>query len=196
MLPTCLLLCLALAPGDPSEVELASALARRGWIDLADELCSRIEHLSGASVVLAEVAVARARQQPDPGVAVKVLDAAIARLGTRPTAEETTMAGFLRAEKARRLGDAQEAAKAWEEVEAFYQASIVELQKVPAGPTAEEALLDARLEMAKAMTARARLIVGNDSLRRKLLDQAIHLHLDFQLDTGTRPIAYEAILEE
>src|SRR5579862_1101462 len=43
-------LLLALAPGeDHPEVDLATALARRGWVDLADELCSRLGKLPGAS---------------------------------------------------------------------------------------------------------------------------------------------------
>ncbi|MBV8879422.1 MAG: hypothetical protein JO332_05645 [Planctomycetaceae bacterium] len=188
-IPACLILSLAAATGDPSELELASALARRGWIDLADELCVRIEKLPGASIVLAEVATARARQEPDPAQGAKVLDAAIARLGPTLSLEERAMAGYLRVQKARLLNEPG----AWEAAEAFYRDSIGVLS---AAPNAEEALLDARLEFAKAMAARARVSPGDETARKKISAEAIRLLLDFQMDTGVRPIAFEAILEE
>lgn len=196
MMLSCLLLCLAAAPNDNAEIELASALARRGWVDLADELCVRIEKMPGASVVLAEVAMARARQMPEPAVAAKELEKAVARMGATLTADERGMAGVLRVQKARVLGDTADAVKAWQEAEAFYRASIDALKAMPDSPAVEEALLDARLELPKSIAARARLVAGDETLKKKLLDQAVALFLDFQFDTGTRPIAYEAILEE
>ncbi|HVR86786.1 MAG TPA: hypothetical protein VMU54_20855, partial [Planctomycetota bacterium] len=196
MMLSCLLISLAAVPNDPPEIDLASALARRGWVDLAEELCSRIEKMPGASAVLAEVAAAHARQQPDTATALREFDLAIARLGVPKTFGERAIAGFLRVEKARRLAETPEAAKAWQAAEAFFAANLAELQKLPAGPAVEEAILDSRLEQAKAVAARARATLGDETLRKKLLDQAVGLFLDFQLDTGTRPIAFEAILEE
>src|SRR5436190_9745303 len=187
LLLTCLIACLATV--DDPEVELVSALARRGWIDLAGELCARIEKLPGASLALAEVASARARQEPDAVRAVQELDAAIARLGGKPSLDDRGMAGALHVQKARLLNEP----RAWEAVEAYYKGSIAALEK---RPDAEDALLDARLELAKAVAARARTIAGDDELRKKLLTEAVRLFVDFQFDTGTRPIAFEALLEE
>ena len=196
MMLSCLLLSLAAASNDNAEMELASALARRGWIDLADELCVRIEKMPGASIVLAEVAVARARQIPEPALAAKEIDAAVLRMGTTLTADERGMMGVLLVQKARLLGETPEAAKAWEQAEEFYPKSIAALKAMPDSPAVEEALLDARLELPKTIAARARLLAGDEVLKKKLLTQAVALYLDFQFDTGTRPIAFEAILEE
>ncbi|HLY10962.1 MAG TPA: hypothetical protein VKW04_16800 [Planctomycetota bacterium] len=190
-------LLLALTPGtDRSEIDLVSALARRGWIDLADELCGRIESLPGASIPLAEVASARARLAPDPAAAVRELDGAVARLSRTLTPDERGMAGLLLTQKARLLGDTPEGVKAWQEAEAFYEKSIAALKAEPDGQAVEEALLDARLELPKAIAARARLVAGDAGLRKTLLDRAITLLLEFQFDTGTRPITFEAVFEE
>jgi len=67
LLATAILL-LGMSNGDP-DLELATALARRGWVELAEDLCARIEKNPAASpaaragvpMVLAEVAIARAR---------------------------------------------------------------------------------------------------------------------------------------
>ncbi|HLY73641.1 MAG TPA: hypothetical protein VKU80_05940 [Planctomycetota bacterium] len=196
MMLSFVLIFLGMAPNDNPQVELASALARRGWVDLADELCERIGKMPGTSVVLAEVASARAGLETDAVNAVEVLDRAIARMGATLTIDERGMAGLLRVQKARLLGGGPEAAKAWQVAEDFYRASIAELQNQPAAPAVEEALLDARLELPKAIAARAREVLGDEALKKKLLDQALSLLLDFQFDTGARPIAFEAILEE
>src|SRR5437763_16477874 len=83
------LLGLASAPGnDDHDLDLAAALARRGWVELAEELCDRIEKNPSASagaragvpLVLAEVAISRARVTTDALKAAKDLDAAVARL--------------------------------------------------------------------------------------------------------------------
>jgi len=196
MMLSCLLLCLAAAPNDNADLELTSALARRGWVDLADELCVRIEKMPGASVVLAEVAMARALQMPEPAVAAKELEKAVVRMGTTLTADERGMAGVLRVQKARVLGETPDAVKAWQEAIDFYTESIAALKAMPDTPAVGEALLDARLELPKTISARARLVAGDEALKKKLFAQAVALFLDFQLDTGTRPITYEAILEE
>jgi tetratricopeptide (TPR) repeat protein len=196
MMTTVAGLLLALATGnDNSEVELASTLARRGWLDLADELCVRIEALPGARLVRAEVASERARREPDAAAAVRELDRAIARLGTSPTPEERSMAGYLRVQKATVLGESPEVAKAWEDAETYYAASIAALKAMPDGREVEEALLDAMLGLPKAIVGRARL-AGAEPQRKALLDRAIALFVEFQFDTGTRPITFEAMLEE
>jgi tetratricopeptide (TPR) repeat protein len=197
MLPiAALLLGLATATPDDPEVELATVLARRGWIDLAVELCVRIEKLPGAVIARAEVASARARKAPDSVSVARELDPAIAALAGLKTLDERGMAGYLRVQKAALLGDSPEAVKAWQDAIAFFQGSIAALKAMPDGQAVEEALLDARLELPKAMAALARLSAADPASRKQRLDEALRLFLDFQFDTGTRPIAFEAILEE
>jgi tetratricopeptide (TPR) repeat protein len=189
MTPIAVLL-LALAPAnDPPELELASALARRGWVDLADELCSRLETLPGTPLVQAEVASARARQQSDAAAAARTLDEAIRKLGTTLSPEGLLTAGGLRVQKARLLNDPA----SWEEARAFYGSAVADLEK-RAG--AGEALLDAKLELAKTTAELARSVVGDEPRKRKRLEEAVHLLLDFQLETGTIPVAFEAVFEE
>ncbi len=77
-----LLLC-APVNNDP-DLDLAAALARRGWVELAEELCVRIEKnpsssasaRDGVPMVLAEVAIARARAAEDVVKATKELEVA------------------------------------------------------------------------------------------------------------------------
>ncbi|HZE97111.1 MAG TPA: hypothetical protein VE981_08785 [Planctomycetota bacterium] len=191
-----LLFCVPTAAGDERDLDLASALARRGWLDLADDVCGKIDRLPGASFVLAEVAAARARQEPDPAAAARILDAAAARFGATPTLDERAMIGELRVQKARQLSETPDGARAWEAVESFYRESIAGLKKMAASPAVEEALLDARLELPKAMAAHARIPSTDAAARKKMLADAVPLFLDFQLECGNAPIAYEAVLEE
>lgn len=185
-----LLLCLA--PENP-DMTLASELARRGWVDLATDLCARFEKQPGASVVIAEVSSARARLEPDPARAAAELDGAIARLGAAPTPDERMMAGYLRTQRARLPGDQ---AKAWVEAERYYRESVEVLSKQTSTPAVDEALLDARLELPKTLAGRARSLAETDPARKKLLDEAAKLFVEFQFDGGSRPIVFEAILEE
>ncbi|MBI3856072.1 MAG: hypothetical protein HY293_10330, partial [Planctomycetes bacterium] len=56
---------LAICANDDPGLDLASALARRGWVELAEELCDRLEKNpaagAGLPLVRAEVAIAKAR---------------------------------------------------------------------------------------------------------------------------------------
>jgi len=189
-------LLLALAPGDDHpEVDLASALARRGWVDLADELCSRLGKLPGASIARAEAASAHARMAPSPEAAAKEIDRGIAELGSPKTPDEWGMAGSLRVQKAKLLGESLEAPGAWRDAEAFYETSAEALKAMAGGKDVEEALLDARLELPKALAAHAR-ITKDEAPRKALLGRAVYLLGEFQFDTGTQPITFEALLEE
>lgn len=192
MMTTLAGLLLCLAPDNP-EMELASALARRGWVDLAGELCTRFEKQPGASVVIADVSSARARLDPDPARAALVLDEAIAKLGKPSTPEEIMMGGYLRSQRARLPGDQE---KAWVEAERYYRQAVLDLSKMTSTSAVDEALLDVRLELPKTLAGHARNVPENVPARKKLFDEAAKLFVDFQFDGGARPIVFEAILEE
>src|SRR6185295_17040978 len=166
---------MACANNDP-ELDLAAALARRGWVELAEEMCERIEKNPGSSatakagvpLVLAEVAIAKARVEADVLVAAKNLDLAVARLnrtGHALTLDERGMIGWLHVQKARLLSASAEddvarrpdAVRAWEETEKFYRASLAELEAMPSSRPVEESLLETRLELPKALAALARV---------------------------------------
>src|SRR5436190_2368052 len=200
--------------GDP-DLDLASALARRGWVELAEELCARIEKNPAASpsaragvpMVLAEVAVAKARVELDVLKATKELETAIERLDRPkqvPTLDERGMIGWLHVQKAKLLSAAAQddaarrpsAVNAWEGAVAFYRASLAALEKMPGGRAVDEAILDAHLEIPKALASQARVPSIDPALRRKLLEESVQGFSDFQLSMAPAPILLEALLEE
>jgi tetratricopeptide (TPR) repeat protein len=214
LLASATLLLALTSSGDP-DLELASALARRGWVELAEELCDRIEKNPAASaaaragvpMVLAEVAVARARVELDVLKANKELEVAIERFNRpnqSPTLDERGMIGWLHVQRAKILSSAATddparrptATSAWEKTAAFYRASLAELEKMPANRAVEEAMLDARLELPKALAAQARVPGIDPALRRKLLDESVRGFSDVQFAVSLQPILLEALLEE
>ena len=62
---------------------------------------------------------------------------------------------------------------AWERTAAYYRASLAELEKMPTNPAVEEAITDARLEIAKALGAQARVPSIDAALRKKLLGDIV-----------------------
>jgi tetratricopeptide (TPR) repeat protein len=215
LLATATLLLALSAPsnGDP-DLELAGALARRGWIELAEDLCARIEKNPAASaaaraglpMVLAEVAVAKARVEVDVLKATRELELAIERFkrpNLAPTLDERGMIGWLHVQRARILSAAAGddparrplAIDAWERTAAYYRASLAELEKMPPAQAVEEAKLDARLEIPKALGEQARVPSVDAALRGKLLEESIRLLSEFQW-TNLQPVLLEALLEE
>src|SRR5688572_9595445 len=196
---------LALAADNEYELELASALARRGWVELAEEVCGRIDKSHGGlPLVLAEVSFAKARREADVRRAAKELDVAVERLtrtGRAPTIDERGMTGWLHVQKAKILTQAAEedaalrpeAAKSWEAAAAFYRASVAELERMAPNRAVDEALLDARLEIPKAIAAQARV---DESRRAKLLQESIGHFSEFMFGITNQPVLLEAVLEE
>jgi tetratricopeptide (TPR) repeat protein len=198
---------LALGANDEYDLDLAAALARRGWVELAEEVCGRIDkNQAGLPIVLAEVSFAKARREADVRRAAKELDLAVERLtraGRAPTLEERGMTGWLHVQKSKILTQAAEddaalrpeAAKSWEATEAYYRASTAELEKLPSNRAVEEAMLDARLEIPKAMAAQARVPAIDEARRTKLLQESARLFSEIMW--GPRqPVLLEASLEE
>jgi len=207
-------LAFGLLANDDHDLDLAAALARRGWVELAEELCARIEKNPGASasakagvpLVLAEVAIAKARVELDVLKAAKDLDLAVGRLirpGTALTLDERGMIGWLHVQKSRILTAAAEddparrpdAVQAWEATEKFYRASLAELEKMPSSRPVEEALLETRLELPKSLAALARVPSMDAARSRKLHEEAVAKLNDFRFG-ATLPITLEALLEE
>lgn len=211
-----LILGLVTASGDDErDLELAAALVRRGWVELAEGICTRIEKdpsssavaKSGVPLVLAEVAVAKARVAADVVKAAGELDQAVARLRRSdrpPSLDERGMVGWLHVQKAKLLSAAAEddatrredALKAWEAAEAYYRVSLAELEKLAPSPAVDETVLDARLEIPKAMSAQARMLPTDQARRNTLLAESIRLYSEFQLTTRLQPVLLEALFEE
>lgn len=199
---------LALAGNNEHDLELASALARRGWVELAEDVCGRIDRKqAGLPLVLAEVSFAKARRMADVRMAAKELDTAVERLtraGRAPTLDERGMTGWLHVQKSKILSAAAaeeaeyraEAIKSWEATEAYYRASAAEMDKMPANRAVDEALLDARLEIPKAMAAQARVPSIDESRRTKLQQEAVRLFSEFMFVLSRQPVLLEAALEE
>src|SRR5262245_59246220 len=130
---------LALGANDEYDLDLATALARRGWVELAEEVCGRVDkNHAGLPLVLAEVSFAKARREADVRRAAKELDVAVERLtraGRAPTLDERGMTGWLHIQKAKILTQASEddaalrpeVTKTWEATEAYYRSYVTAL---------------------------------------------------------------------
>jgi hypothetical protein len=119
--------------------------------------------------------------------------------------------GWLSTRKARILTDAieieqsperhaemrREAAAIYAEAEKYYQEFIAELEKAKSNDeAAQNARMDARLELCRAMYEHSKISGVDEQTKKKLLGQAIRYLVDFEFDYGDRPIAFEAMLEE
>jgi tetratricopeptide (TPR) repeat protein len=220
MIPATLLALLAVTtPDAEDDLVLAAALARRGWIELAEELCEKVRKdpragakaRSNVPLVMAEVAVEKARRESRGAEVARILDASLAtlRVEPRPALEVRTTIGWVLGEKARLLATvaeleedresrgtaAAEAARASGEFEAFERAMIDDLRKMPSTPEVESALLEARFELPRAILSRARLPGGEEGPRRALLKQALDGFVDVEFDT-LPPASWEAQIEE
>jgi hypothetical protein len=196
----CLLLSVAaLAPQDPDR-DLASALVERGWVDLAEEMVLRAGSTLGEDAYTrALIASAKAREETSVERAVLALEIAIERFskgGRTLTSQDRSMIGSLHVQKAMLLSDVTEGPQAWTAAETYYRAAITAVSKMTSTPDQEELLLDLRLELPRVLAARAKLPSVGEAPRKALLEESVRLLQDFQFDTGDRPIAFEALLEE
>lgn len=218
-----LLICAVAAAQAPGEdPELARALARRGWFDLADEVCERLksspsvapEHRAMVPLLQAELAMEKGGAEPDPEKAQQHMDAAatsfeafIKGAGASPAAIDAKVSlGFLFSRKAKMRAAALEmesdpaktatlraaAATEYEKTEKFFKDAIESLK---AGKNTDDALMDCRMELPRVMIDHAKLPGMDDGARKKLLQASMALLLDFEFDYGDRPIAFEATLE-
>jgi tetratricopeptide (TPR) repeat protein len=201
------------------EVELARVLAQRGWFDLAEEICDRLEKgpsRSMANFIRAEVKLGQADRESELEKSVDGLAEAalllkkfLAESGNHPLAlEAQTTIGWVQARKGRLAVDAMEiesdavrhsdlqkmAIQAYSDATKFYQETIEKLKKEKSD-RAQDSLMDCRLELPRVMIDHAKLAGVDDVARKKMLTQAKALLLDFEFDYGDRPIAFEAMLE-
>jgi hypothetical protein len=179
--------------------DLASELVERGWIDLAEDLCGKAGSPLGADPYMQGlIASAKAREEVRVERAVLDLNVAIERfgkVGRELSSRERSLLGSLRVQKARLLSESPEGPQAWQEAEAYYRAGIAAFAKRAPSPDGDELLLEFRLELPRVLIARAESISA-ESPRKALLEEAVRLLQDFQLDTGAMPVAFEALLEE
>ena len=206
------------------DVELARALSQRGWFDLAEEICDQIQK-SGNSAnktivpyVLAEIQLNKADREADFAKADQGLTDAVANFRKfleanpkHPLALEARISvGWVSARKGRMLVDQlstestpdkhaelqKKAHAAYTEAETFYKTTIGELSNAGNSNQVQDSLMDARLELPRVMTEHAKVPGVDDPTRKRLLQEALKLFVDFEFDYGDRPIAFEAMLEE
>jgi len=193
-------LVLSVAAAQTQDQDLASTLVDRGWVDLAEDLVARHPTTLGKDpYTLARIASAKARQERSVEAAVQGLDVAISGLrnvGRARSGRETALLGTLLVQKASLLSETANGPGAWQAAESHYRDTIAALSRTASTPDLENLLLDLRLELPRVLTARSKLSTLGDAPRKALREEAVRLLQDFQLDTGNRPIAFEAILEE
>jgi len=204
---------------DRDDSELARALAQRGWFDLAEEICDRLEKGSSRAMVnyiRAEIQLGKVDRESEFAKASEGLASAAGFLKkfldenpTHPLAlEAQTSIGWVQARKGRLAVDAidmesdaskhaelqKQAVQAYSDAGKYYQDTIEKLKKEKS-ERAMDALMDARLELPRVLIDHAKISSVDDATKKKLLTQANTLLIDFEFDYGDRPIAFEAMLE-
>jgi tetratricopeptide (TPR) repeat protein len=89
----------------------------------------------------------------------------------------------------------KEALRGYEEAELSYR-TAVESEKADQSGLNPEALMEARLEVSRAMIDHAGIDGLEDEVRKDLLRKARSRLVDFEFDFADRPTAFEALLEE
>lgn len=199
--------------------ELARVLAQRGWFDLAEEICDRLDKGSSRAMVnyiRAEIKLGQVDRETEYAKASEGLKNAAdflkKFLDENPNhamaLEAQTTIGWVQARKGRLAIDAIEmesdaskhadlqkaAIQAYSDAGKYYQDTIEKLRKEKS-ERAQDALMDARLELPRVLIDHARISSVDDVAKKKLLQQANALLVDFEFDYGDRPIAFEAMLE-
>src|SRR5688572_22599406 len=207
-------------PGFPQdETQLARALAQRGWFDLAEELCDRLEKGPSrcvAAFIRAEIRLGQADRETEYGKAAAALAEAVTLFRqfinanpTHPLAlDARTSVGWIQARKGRLAMDSVEfeddpvrqadlqkqAGQAYAEAEKSIRETLDKLRAAK-GDRAQDALMDARLELPRVLMDHAKVPRLDPAMRKNMLTEARALLLDFEFDFGDRPIAFEAMLE-
>jgi tetratricopeptide (TPR) repeat protein len=199
--------------------DLARALAQRGWFDLAEEICDRLDKGAARNMVpfiRAEIKLGQVDRETDFAKSSQGLaDAAglykkfIDENPTHPNAlEAQTNIGWVLARKGRLAVDAidvesdatkhadlqKQAIQAYSDAEKYYGETIEKLKKEKSD-RAQDALMDARLEMPRILIDHSKISGVDDASKKRMLTQAKTLLVDFEFDYGDRPIAFEAMLE-
>jgi tetratricopeptide (TPR) repeat protein len=203
MIALALALLFSTGPRDSDDdLRLAVALARRGWIELAEELCDRVRTDPVATpksraelpLVLAEVGVEKARRATTPAEAARLLDVSIAALKGEPgtSLELRSTLGWVLGQKAKILVDAAdreedsaleaEAARALSAVVEFQKNLIAQLEKMPSSREVDDALTESRFACFRAMLDRARRQGIADPERRTLLKEAMDGFIGLEFD--------------
>jgi hypothetical protein len=204
---------------DRDDSELARALAQRGWFDLAEEICDRLEKGSSKAMVnyiRAEIKLGQVDREVEfekstKGLAeaVDLLKKFLSESPNHPMAlEATTSIGWVQGRKGRLAIDAIDmesdaskhadlqkmAIQAYSDAAKFYTDTIEKLKK-DKSERAQDSLMDCRLELPRIMIDHAKISSVDDISRKKMLAAANALLIDFEFDYGDRPIAFEAMLE-
>lgn len=206
------------------DADLARVLVQRGWFDLAEDVCKKIQTDSRAGakerasvpLIQAEIRIGQAESEPDLDKSKKYLDEAVTVLSAfvkenpqHELANETRITmGWALARKARRVLDALEmeedftkhdalrdqASDVYGTTEKHYRETLDLLRKEKRTDAVLNAIMDARLELCRSMYERAKLGRGTDDERKKLLNDAVKMLVDFEFDYGDRPIGFEGTL--
>jgi hypothetical protein len=205
---------------DRDDTELARSLAQRGWFDLAEEICDRLDKGSARAMVnyiRAEIQLGKVDRETEFPKASEGLAQAAGFLkkflDENPThamaLEAQTSIGWVQARKGRLALDAVDietdaskhadlqkmAIQAYSDAGKYYMDTIDKLKKEKQSDRVLDALMDARLELPRVLIDHAKVSGMDEVSKKKLLTQANTLLIDFEFDYGDRPIAFEAMLE-
>ncbi|HVR86529.1 MAG TPA: tetratricopeptide repeat protein, partial [Planctomycetota bacterium] len=208
-----------LAASAQEDSDLARALAQRGWFDLAEDICDRMDKGAGRSMVpfiRAEIKLGQVDRETEYAKSSAGLAEAAALYKkfvdenpAHPMAlEAQTNIGWIQSRRgslaieaievesdATKHADLQkQAMQSYSDAEKYYQDTIEKLKKEK-GDRAQDALMDARLALPRVLIDHAKISGVDDATKKRMLGQAKTLLVDFEFDYGDRPIAFEAMLE-
>ena len=212
-------LLLSLTAHAQDDSDLARALAQRGWFDLAEEICDRMDRGAGRSMVpfiRAEIKLGQvdreteyAKSSAGLAEAATLYKKFVDENPTHPMAlEAQTNIGWIQSRRgslaieaievesdASKHADLQkQAITAYTDAEKYYHDTIEKLRKEKSD-RAQDALMDARLALPRVLIDHAKISGVDDASRKRMLNEAKTLLVDFEFDYGDRPIAFEAMLE-
>src|SRR5258707_2311848 len=193
--------------------DLARALAQRGWFDLAEEICDRMDKGAGRSMVpfiRAEIKLGQVDRETEYAKSSAGLAEAVSLykkfLDENPThamaLEAQTNIGWIQSRKGSLAIEAievesdptkhaelqKQAIQSYSDAEKYYTDTIEKLKKEKS-ERAQDALMDARLAFPRVLIDHARISSVDDATKKRLLTQAKTLLVDFEFDYGDRPIA-------
>ena len=199
--------------------DLARALAQRGWFDLAEEICDKLDKGASRSMVpfiRAEIKLGQVDRETEYAKSSQGLADAVTLykkfLDENPThamaLEAQTNIGWIQSRKGSLAMEAievesdatkhaelqKQAIQSYTDAEKYYQDTIEKLKKEKSD-RAQDALMDARLAFPRVLIDHAKISGVDDATKKRLLGQAKTLLVDFEFDYGDRPIAFEAMLE-
>ncbi len=205
------------------DVDFARALARGGYLELAEEVCASIEKDSrftaddraGIPFIKSEIRLVQAELETDMTKSGDLIKEAIGLLekfvkdtkDAKLAADAQTTMGWIRMKQAQLITEAlktetdaetvagmrKQALGLYQEVEKAHRDQIKRLKAAESTADNVSALIDSIIELGRTTLEHGKLPGVDDAEKKKLLTDNINMLEEFEFDYGDRPVAFEAM---